>query len=92
MTMMSQAAAQTAIPATPGGLIRRAMIWVQALVTYLDRRTAIKSLQALDDRALRDIGLARCHIEAAVGGVKSGDEQAAVSACRYPRKITGPVE
>ena len=69
MTMMSQAAAQAAIPTAAGGLIRRAGIWVHALVTYWDRRAAIKALHELDDHGLRDIGLARCHIEAAVRGV-----------------------
>ena len=69
MTMMSQTAAQAAIPAATGGLIRRAGIWVHALVTYWHRRAAIKTLRELDDRALRDIGLARCHIEEAVRGV-----------------------
>lgn len=68
MTTMSSAPAQTAIPGTPGGLIRRVGIWTHALIAYWDRRAAIKTLQQLDDRALRDIGLARCHIETAVGG------------------------
>jgi uncharacterized protein YjiS (DUF1127 family) len=42
--------------------------WPRALVRYWYRRAAIKSLLELDDRALRDIGLTRCHIEAAVRG------------------------
>lgn len=36
---------------------------------YLDRRIAIACLGDLDDRALRDIGLARFQIEAAVYGL-----------------------
>jgi uncharacterized protein YjiS (DUF1127 family) len=32
------------------------------------RRDAIKTLRQLDDRALRDIGISRCHIEGAVSG------------------------
>jgi uncharacterized protein YjiS (DUF1127 family) len=52
----------------PGGVIRRFEMWAHALAAYWDRRAAIKALRQLDDRALRDIGLARCHIEAAVGG------------------------
>ena len=59
----SQAAAQAAIPGTSGGLVRRLGGWAYALAKYLDRRAAIKSLQALDDRALRDLGIMRCHIE-----------------------------
>lgn len=68
MSTMSSAAAQTAIPGTSGGLIRRLGIWAHAFVAYWDRRAAVKALRELDDRALRDIGLARCHIEVAVGG------------------------
>jgi uncharacterized protein YjiS (DUF1127 family) len=32
------------------------------------RREAIKALRQLNDRELRDIGLVRCHIEAAAKG------------------------
>jgi uncharacterized protein YjiS (DUF1127 family) len=70
---MSQAAAQTAIPDTPGGLVRRLGGWAYALAKYLDRRAAIKSLQALDDHALRDLGILRCHIESAVRGIRDPD-------------------
>lgn len=41
---------------------------VHGLVTYWARREAIKVLSEMDDRALRDIGIARSQIEAAVGG------------------------
>jgi uncharacterized protein YjiS (DUF1127 family) len=70
MTTMSSAssAASAAIPGMPGGVIRRFEMWAHALFAYWDRRAAIKALRQLDDRALRDIGLARCNIEAAVGG------------------------
>jgi uncharacterized protein YjiS (DUF1127 family) len=70
---MSQAAAQTAISDRPGGLVGRLGGWAYALAKYLDRRAAIKSLQALDDRALRDLGIVRCHIESAVRGVRDPD-------------------
>jgi uncharacterized protein YjiS (DUF1127 family) len=43
------------------------------LATYWVRREAIKTLEQLDERALRDIGLPRCHIEAAVNGVTNPD-------------------
>jgi uncharacterized protein YjiS (DUF1127 family) len=36
---------------------------------YFVRRAAIKSLRELDDRALRDIGIERSQIEAAVSGL-----------------------
>jgi uncharacterized protein YjiS (DUF1127 family) len=38
------------------------------IARYLVRRGAIATLYKLDDRALRDIGLARSQIEAAVDG------------------------
>jgi uncharacterized protein YjiS (DUF1127 family) len=68
MTTISQSPAQPAFPNLVGGLIRRIGIGAYALATYWDRRAAIKALSELDDRALRDIGLARCHIERAVLG------------------------
>jgi uncharacterized protein YjiS (DUF1127 family) len=37
------------------------------------RREAIKALRKLNDRELRDIGLARCHIEAAAKGETNPD-------------------
>ena len=40
----------------------------QGVVTYWARREAIKVLSEMDDRALRDIGIARSQIEAAVRG------------------------
>lgn len=67
MTTMSQATRPTS-SGLPGGLTRWIGACAHALALYWDRRAAIKALQELDDRGLRDIGLARCHIEAAVGG------------------------
>jgi uncharacterized protein YjiS (DUF1127 family) len=40
----------------------------EAIAAYFARRAAIARLRKLDDRALRDIGIARCQIEAAVHG------------------------
>jgi uncharacterized protein YjiS (DUF1127 family) len=73
MTSLSQSTPQPAIPSLSGGLTRRLGIWAHALADYLERRSAIKTLRQLDDRALRDIGIARCHIEAAVGGAFNPD-------------------
>ena len=39
-----------------------------ALVRHFLRRSALASLRELDDRALRDIGIVRSQIEAAVDG------------------------
>jgi uncharacterized protein YjiS (DUF1127 family) len=74
MTTMSQSTAQSALPNLLGGFVRRVGIWIHALVDYLERRAAIKTLRELDDRALRDIGLARCHIEQAVLGGTANPE------------------
>jgi len=68
MTTTFSPAAQPAMSGSSGGLVRRIEGWAYALITSWDRRVAVKTLQGLDDRALRDIGLARCQIEAAVGG------------------------
>jgi uncharacterized protein YjiS (DUF1127 family) len=51
-----------------GGLFRLLRVSADALATYWMRREAIKTLSELDDRALRDIGISRCHIEGAVTG------------------------
>ncbi len=68
MTTMSPADTRSAPSGLSGGLIRLIGACAHALRIYWDRRAAIKALQELDDRGLRDIGLSRCHIEAAVGG------------------------
>ena len=61
--------AQTA-PATTafGGLTRAIANWANEFAAHWVRREAIKNLQALDDRALRDIGIHRSNIESAVKG------------------------
>jgi uncharacterized protein YjiS (DUF1127 family) len=50
------------------GLSRRLGTWCDAVAAHVLRRSAITSLSELDDRALRDIGLERSQIEAAVYG------------------------
>jgi uncharacterized protein YjiS (DUF1127 family) len=74
MTTLSRSPTQPAFPNLVGGLIRRIGIGAYALATYWERRAAIKTLRGLDDRALRDIGLARCHIEQAVLGGTANPE------------------
>ncbi|WP_024517926.1 DUF1127 domain-containing protein [Bradyrhizobium sp. Tv2a-2] len=68
MSMMSRAATE---PQTAGAFAG-ALRWIaglgRALIQHWYRRAAIKLLSELDDRALGDIGLRRCHIEAAVRG------------------------
>jgi uncharacterized protein YjiS (DUF1127 family) len=68
MTTISSPAAQASIPNPLSGTVRWAGKGALALAAYLERRAAIKTLRQLDDRALRDIGIMRCHIDAAVTG------------------------
>ncbi|HLG83053.1 MAG TPA: DUF1127 domain-containing protein [Bradyrhizobium sp.] len=68
MSMMSRAASEQQNAGSFAGLTRWAARLGRALILHWYRRAAIKSLSELDDRALRDIGLQRCHIEAAVRG------------------------
>jgi uncharacterized protein YjiS (DUF1127 family) len=68
MIMISSAAGQPASQTSLAGLARLLASWVTGFVTYWARREAIKVLSEMDDRALRDIGIARSQIEAAVGG------------------------
>jgi uncharacterized protein YjiS (DUF1127 family) len=46
------------------------------MVRYFVCRTAVATLHELDDRALRDIGLSRSQIEAAVHGFVTLSDQA----------------
>ena len=73
MSMLSRVAAEAPRSGlTSEGLfavaLRKIAQWPRALMKRLYRRAAIKSLSELDDRALSDIGLSRCHIEDAVRG------------------------
>jgi len=56
-----------------GGFFRRFGIWAQAIVDFLHRRAAIKTLHQMNDRELRDIGLTRSQIEDAVFGFANPD-------------------
>ena len=59
----------TAISASAvGGFIRMLGNWANGLAARWVRREAIKTLQAMDDRELRDIGVTRSHIEDVVRG------------------------
>jgi uncharacterized protein YjiS (DUF1127 family) len=69
MTTISQTAGQTASRKSPTGFFGLLGGWVNRIVTYLAHRQAIKTLNELDDRALRDIGIERGRIDSAVRGV-----------------------
>ena len=68
MTMISSAAGQPASLRSLAGLALFLGSLANRIVVYWARREAIKTLRQMDDRALRDIGIARSQIEAAVGG------------------------
>ncbi len=68
MTTISSAAIRPARVSLAYGLLGLLRMMADALATYWVRREAIKTLSQLDDRALRDIGISRCHIETAVAG------------------------
>ncbi|MEH2502707.1 uncharacterized protein YjiS (DUF1127 family) [Bradyrhizobium sp. AZCC 1578] len=69
MTTISQTAGQPASRKGPVGFFGLLGRWVNAIVTHFAHREAVKTLGELDDRALRDIGVERSQIEAAVRGV-----------------------
>ena len=68
MSMMSRAATEPQSARAFAGMLRWIARFARALMLHWYRRAAVKSLNELDDRALRDIGLQRCHIEDAVRG------------------------
>ena len=68
MTTISQSQAQASIPSLSGRWVRWIGAGAHAAVAYWERRAAIRALLERDDRELRDIGLVRSQIEAAVGG------------------------
>jgi uncharacterized protein YjiS (DUF1127 family) len=68
MNLIFPAATQRATSGGVGALVRWIGMCAGAVVAHWERRAAIKALLERDDRELRDIGIARCHIEAAVGG------------------------
>lgn len=72
MTTILQTAGQSLSPSSMGGFFRSIAGGFHALFDRLERRAAVKTLNELDDRALRDIGISRSQIEDAVyGSVKA---------------------
>jgi uncharacterized protein YjiS (DUF1127 family) len=73
MTTISRTIGQPAILSVAGGFFRLLGKSAAAVLDHLARRQAIQTLNELDDRALRDIGVERGRIEAAVRGVHNPD-------------------
>jgi uncharacterized protein YjiS (DUF1127 family) len=63
----------------PATVSRMCIACWDAVAGYVIRRTAIATLRELDDRALRDIGIARSQIEAAVHGFITLPDRARMS-------------
>ena len=61
---------------SPGVCLRNFNACWERIARYSVRRAAVASLRELDDRALRDIGLTRSQIEAAVHGFIALSDQA----------------
>ncbi|MBB4258909.1 MULTISPECIES: DUF1127 domain-containing protein [unclassified Bradyrhizobium] len=68
MTTISQTAGRSLRPSSTGGFFATLAQGAYALFNRLERRSAVKTLNELDDRALRDIGITRSQIEDAVYG------------------------
>lgn len=68
MTTISQTAGRSLRPSSTGGFFRALAHGAYTLFDRLERRSAVKTLSELDDRALRDIGITRSQIEDAVYG------------------------
>ena len=68
MTTISQTAGRSLRPSSSGGFFGALAHGASALFDRIERRSAVKTLNELDDRALRDIGITRSQIEDAVYG------------------------
>lgn len=84
MTMIFSATPRAAIAGSSGVFARCAGALAHAVLAYWARRTAIKILSERDDRELRDIGLLRSQIEAAVSGAFNPHRQSGITP-RPPR-------
>lgn len=68
MTTISQTAGRSLRPSSSSGFFATLVNAAYVLLDRLERRSAVKTLNELDDRALRDIGINRSQIEDAVYG------------------------
>jgi uncharacterized protein YjiS (DUF1127 family) len=60
---------QPEVTVRPGRYVRRLFyVWARDIAHYFARQAALKRLREFNDRELRDIGLSRGQIEAAVYG------------------------
>jgi uncharacterized protein YjiS (DUF1127 family) len=70
---------QPAVTVRPGRYVRRFFhAWARDIAHYFARRAALKRLGELNDRELRDIGLSRGQVEAAVYGFIARPDRARI--------------
>jgi uncharacterized protein YjiS (DUF1127 family) len=70
---------QPAVAVRPGRYVRRLFhAWARDIAHYFARRAALKRLGELNDRELRDIGLTRGQVEAAVYGFITRPDRARI--------------
>jgi uncharacterized protein YjiS (DUF1127 family) len=70
MMTIESTMAQPSASGTPRGFVHAIGNWANRLVAPWGRRATIKTLHELDDRTLRDIGLARDQIETAISQLR----------------------
>jgi uncharacterized protein YjiS (DUF1127 family) len=70
---------QPAVTVRPGRYVRRLFhAWAEDIAQHFARRAALKRLRECNDRELRDIGLSRGQIEAAVYGCITRPDRARI--------------
>jgi uncharacterized protein YjiS (DUF1127 family) len=70
---------QPAVTVRPGRFVRRLFhAWARDIAHVFGRRAALRRLRELNDRELRDIGLSRGQIEAAVYGFITRPDRARI--------------
>lgn len=80
---------QAELPSVPGSLRERAGEFMARALRAFSQRRALRELARLDDRMLRDIGLTRTDIDAAVS-LPRGTDPIAFLAARRPRPQRPP--
>ena len=79
MSAMLSTLFRPAVTVRPGRYVRRLFhAWARDIAHYFVRRAALKRLAEFSDRELRDIGLARSQIEAAVYGFMTSPDRARI--------------
>jgi uncharacterized protein YjiS (DUF1127 family) len=78
MSATLSAIIRPALTERPGAFSRLFGAWWDAIARHFVHRAALATLRELDDRALRDIGLTRSQIGAAVHGFRIRPDRARI--------------